>query len=85
MYDILLEYVEIPDSSPEEMARFYVDTVNKAYQEVRSGISKRYGEMMEVSLYSDWKIEFKGKYFVVLEWKTTRYPTKEEFFGEDVV
>lgn len=83
MNDSYLEYVAVPDGTAEEMIKFYVDTVNKATNESRSGISKRYGEVMEVCLSSDFKVQFKDKYFIVLEWRTTKFQTKEEFFGTE--
>lgn len=83
MHDTYYEHVQIPDGTPQEMVQFYVNTVNAARAEERKGLSKRYHEFMDVMLTGDWKVDFKGTCFVMLEWKTVKFLTKELFFGED--
>ena len=82
MNDAYVEVVEIPDGTPQEMAKFLKDTLNKAYGEQRSGYSKRYGEIMEEIVNADWTVELKGTRFLFMEWRKTKFQSKEEFFGE---
>lgn len=83
MNDTYVEYTEVPDGTSQEMVAFYMNHINKAYAEVRSGISKRYQELMEVTCTGDYKLEFKGQVFVCTEWRTVKFATKEEFFKEE--
>lgn len=86
MNDSYVEFKEIPDGTPEEMAQFYANTINAGYTENRTAISKRYNELMPVQLQiqTDWKIEFKGKTFIFMQWGTVKYTPKEDYFdGSD--
>ena len=62
--------------------KFYINTVNAAYAENRTGISARYDEIMEVSLAEYFQADMDGEKYVCLQWHTCKYPTKEEFLGE---
>lgn len=84
MHDTYLECVLMPDGTPEEMAAFFVSTVNAACDEERTGISRRYKMPMDVALGDGWFRPIKDKYFVFLEWRTTKFTTYGEFFGEEM-
>lgn len=80
MNDDYIEYKELADGTPEQMAREYCDILNAALAENRTGISKRYAELMSVVMQSDWIAEFKGRHYVYMRWSTTRSIPKEQFF-----
>lgn len=82
--DQYVEVIEIPDGDPREMAFFVRDTLNNAYAEERTTISKEYGELMPVCVLTDWKVEFKGAHFLIIHWSTYKKTSKEDFFeGSD--
>lgn len=81
--DTWIEYVEIPPGTAQEMMSFYAKTVNDAHAASRTGMSKRYKELMDVVLTSDWRMEFKEVSFVVLQWAVAKFLTKEQFFDEE--
>lgn len=80
--DTYVEYREIPEGTPEERMKFYIDSVNEAFQENRSGISRVYDEIMEVTLTDFFKVDMDGKVFVCFQWSTVKRVSKEEFFEE---
>lgn len=66
--DVYLEQVLIPKGTAEEMAQFFVDTVNKAYTEDRTGFSRMKDGIRAVQLQDGWKLEIGGRHFVILQW-----------------
>lgn len=80
--DNYIEYKEV-FGSPQDIMAKYAEMVNAAFRENRMGMSKRWGEVMELEPRAYWLEEIGSASFVCICWQTTRYRSKEDFFADE--